>query len=65
MNILRAFINNSFKENFYGKRKKINILTTIFISYKNSVKIFLKLKLNLELSQKLINLKRLFKSPKY
>ena len=65
MNTLKVLVNNSFKENFYGKRKKINILTTIFISYKNSVKIFLKLKLNLELSQKLINLKRLFKSPKY
>ena len=65
MNTLRVLVNNSFKENFYGKRKKINILTTIFISYKNSVKIFLKLKLILELSQKLINLKRLCKSPKY
>ena len=37
--------NNPFKESFYGKRKKkkrINILTTFFISYKNGVEILLK-----------------------
>ena len=42
-NTLRALINNSFKENFYGKRKKtINILTVFFISHKSDVKTFLK-----------------------
>ena len=36
MNALRALINNSFKENFYRKRKKkvINILTVFFFSIK-------------------------------
>ena len=43
MNTLRALVNNSFKESFYGKRKKaINILTVFFISHKNGVKTFLK-----------------------
>ena len=43
-NALRALINNSFKESFYGKRKKkvINVLTVFFISHKSSVKTFLK-----------------------
>ena len=43
-NILRALVNNPFKENFYGKRKKktINILTAFFISHKSGVKFFLK-----------------------
>ena len=36
-------INNSFKKVFMGKEKKTtNVLTTFFISYKNSVKTFLK-----------------------
>ena len=34
-------INNSFKENFYG-RKKINVLTAFFISNKSDIKTFLK-----------------------
>ena len=34
-------VNNPFKEKFYGKRKKIiNILTVFFISHKSSVKHF-------------------------
>ena len=34
-------VNNPFKEKFYGKRKKIiNILTVFFISHKSSVKPF-------------------------
>ena len=42
-NALRAMINNSFKESFYGKRKKkINVLIVFSISYKNGVKTFLK-----------------------
>ena len=44
MNVLRAKINNSFKESFYGKRKKklINVLTAFSIFHKSGVKIFLK-----------------------
>ena len=40
---LRAIINNLFKKKNYGKRKKkkINVLTIFFISYKSGVKIFL------------------------
>ena len=41
-NTLRVLVNNSFKENFYGKKKTINILTVFFIFYKNGVKTFLK-----------------------
>ena len=41
MDAHKAMVNNSFKENFY-KKKIINILTAFFISYKNSVKNFLK-----------------------
>ena len=37
---LRALVKNPVKENFYGKKKKINILTVFFIFYKNDVKIF-------------------------
>ena len=38
-----AMINNSFKESFYGKKKKtINVLPAFFISHKSGVKIFLK-----------------------
>ena len=41
--VLRVMINNQFKKNFYGKRKKkvINILIIFSISYKSCVKIFL------------------------
>ena len=46
-NALKVLVNNSVKENFYGKRKKtINILTTFFILHKNNVKTFLKLIVN-------------------
>ena len=39
-NVLRAMVNNSFKENFYGKRKKkINVLTVFSISHKIGIKI--------------------------
>ena len=42
-NVLRALIDNPFKESFYGKRKKvINVLTSFFISHKSDVKTFLK-----------------------
>ena len=42
--VLKVMINNPFKENFYRKRKKINVLTFFFfsISYKSGVKTFLK-----------------------
>ena len=39
---LRVLVKNLIKENFYGKRKKINIFTTFFISHKSNVKTFLK-----------------------
>ena len=44
MNVLRANINNSFKESFYEKRKKnlINVLIAFSIFHKSGVKIFLK-----------------------
>ena len=41
INAFKAIVNNLFKENFYRK-KKINILTVFFISYKSDVKTFLK-----------------------
>ena len=44
-NDYRTLVNNQFKESFY-KKKKINVLTTFFISYKSGVKIFLKLIVN-------------------
>ena len=31
MNFLRVLINNSFKENFYLKKKTINVLTIFFL----------------------------------
>ena len=37
---LKAIVNNPFKENFYGKRKKINILTVFSIFHKSDVKTF-------------------------
>ena len=40
MSILRVLINNSIKKNLLKKR--INILTAIFISHKSNIKIFLK-----------------------
>ena len=41
---IRIMINNSFKEKFYGKRKKvINILTAFSIYHKSSVKTFFKI----------------------
>ena len=41
--VFRVMINNQFKKNFYGKRKKkvTNILIVFSISYKSVVKIFL------------------------
>ena len=40
---LRAIVNNSFKESFYEKIKKvINILIVFFIFHKSDVKTFLK-----------------------
>ena len=39
---LRVIVNNSFKENFYKKKKTINILTVFYISHKSSIKTFLK-----------------------
>ena len=47
MDAFRVMVNNSFKENFYEKIKKvINILIIFFISHKSSVKNFLKLIVN-------------------
>ena len=47
MDVLRVMVNNSFKESFYGKIKKvINILIVFFIFHKSGVKIFLKLIVN-------------------
>ena len=40
-NVLMTLVNNPFKESFYGKKKK-NVLTAVFISYKRCVKTFLK-----------------------
>ena len=40
-NVFKVLINNSFKKNFYEKRKKtINIFMIFFIFHKNNVKIF-------------------------
>ena len=39
---LRALLKNLVKENFYRKKKTINILTALFIYHKSDVKIFLK-----------------------
>ena len=39
-NALRALVNNPFKKNLL--EKKINVLTTFFISHKSGVKTFLK-----------------------
>ena len=41
-NALKTLIKNPVIENFYGKKKAINFLTTFFIFHKNDVKIFLK-----------------------
>ena len=44
--VLRALVNNPYKESFFGKWKKkkkvINILTAFFISHKRGIKTFLK-----------------------
>ena len=42
MSAFKVLVNNPVKENFYRKRKKINILTAFFIFHKSYVKIFLK-----------------------
>ena len=39
-------VNNLFKENFYEKRKKINVLTIFFIFHKSGIKNFLKWMIN-------------------
>ena len=39
---LRVIVNNLFNESFYGKGKKINVLTAFSISHKSDVKTFLK-----------------------
>ena len=41
-NAVRVLVNYPFKESFYGKKKVINMLTAFLISYKNSVKTFLR-----------------------
>ena len=38
--VSRIIVNNSFKENFYKKKKTINILRVYYISYKSSIKTF-------------------------
>ena len=41
--VLKAMVNNLFKENFSKKIKKsINVLTTFSISHKSDIKTFLK-----------------------
>ena len=43
MDALRVIVNNLYKESFYvKKKKKINILTVLSISYQSGIKIFLK-----------------------
>ena len=42
MSALKVLIKNPVKESFYEEKKKINVLTTFFISHKNDVKTFLK-----------------------
>ena len=39
---LKAIVNNPFKENFFGKKKTINVLIAFSIFHKNCVKTFLK-----------------------
>ena len=41
-NALKTLVKNLVKENFYKKKKKINVLTAFFISHKSDIKIFLK-----------------------
>jgi len=41
MDALRVMVNNPFKESFYGKKKKNNILTKFSISHNSDVKTFL------------------------
>ena len=46
MSTFRGLIKNLVKKSFYEK-KKINILTAFFISYKSNVQTFLKLIVNM------------------
>ena len=39
---LREIVYNPFKENFFGKKKTINVLIAFSIFHKNCVKTFLK-----------------------
>ena len=41
-NTFRILVNNLFKENFYRKKKVINVLTVFIIFYKSCIKFFLK-----------------------
>ena len=42
-NVLRALVNNSFKENFQGEKKQlINVFTDFFIFHKSGVKTYIK-----------------------
>ena len=41
-NTFRILVNNLFKENFYRKKKVINVLTVFIIFYKSGIKFFLK-----------------------
>ena len=41
-NTFRILVNNLFKENFYRKKKVINILIVFIIFYKSGIKFFLK-----------------------
>ena len=45
-NALRILVNNPIKESFYEKKKKINVLTVLFISHESVVKNFLKWNVN-------------------
>ena len=42
MSAPKSLVKNLVKKSFYGKRKKINVLTAFFISYKSDFKTFLK-----------------------
>ena len=42
MDALRVIVNNLYKQSFYVKKKKINILTVLSISYQSGIEIFLK-----------------------
>ena len=38
--VLRVLVKNQVKESFYGKKKKINVLTAFYISHKSDIKTF-------------------------